>query len=63
MLSLTITSGFRMTDIAKLTKEYGTLYFKFSIQCQSSCALFLVSQVIHKFPICKSFKFDLGYFL
>jgi len=43
---LKVIEGFRQTEIAKANKEYGTLYFRFSIQCQSSCKLFLVSQVI-----------------
>jgi len=50
-LSLKIAQGFRSTEIAKTTKEYGTLYFKFSTECQSSCTLFLVSQVILKLKI------------
>ena len=45
VLSLTIDKGFQETDIAKSSKEYGILSFKFSTQCQSSCSLFLVSQV------------------
>ncbi|CAF1026899.1 unnamed protein product [Adineta ricciae] len=65
VLTLSITKGFRATDIARATKEFGTLYFKFSTRCNSSCTLFLVAedmyddddsnwQVIHKWHITKN---------
>ncbi|CAF3168185.1 unnamed protein product [Rotaria sp. Silwood2] len=47
VLNLNIVKGFRTTELAKVTKEFGTLFFNFSIQCQSSCTLFLVSQDIY----------------
>ncbi|CAF4899694.1 unnamed protein product [Rotaria sp. Silwood1] len=46
-LSLSIIKGFRRTELAKISKEFGTLYFNFSIQCQLSCTLFLVSQELY----------------
>ncbi|CAM4924705.1 unnamed protein product [Rotaria socialis] len=44
VLSLTISKGFRQTTTTKSVKDFGILFFKFSIQCQSSCTFFLVSQ-------------------
>ncbi|CAF1026586.1 unnamed protein product [Rotaria sordida] len=43
ILSLNIVKGFRLTELARANRQFGTLYFTFSIQCQKSCTLFLVS--------------------
>lgn len=45
MLSLSVIKGFSETSVAKLSRNYGTLTFKFSVQCQARCELILVSEV------------------
>jgi len=44
VLSLTVVDGFVDTSFAKIARTYGTLSFKFSVECQLRCELILISE-------------------